>query len=918
MCRFAFSEILRSVARLLSNEEWPEESPRPLGMKNRRARRPTTETLEPRWMLAGSMQIGMNLETVVDWSPAWTFTDAFQSSRPWISHAYNTATFSESWEGGGTVHVDNKGWPTQLNQWTNAQGQLMRQRLGTLMFRDIGTAYPAGTYRAEWEGTGQLSWGFAAKLVEQGTMADGRHYALLNVTPSSDGIYLRIEDLNSSDPIRNIHVWMPDHNGQSFAGKVWKPGAAFSPFHPQFLDRLAPFRTLRFMDWAETNSSDTVTWSHRRPFDYATQQSGDFRNGVAVEYMVQLANELDADVWLNMPYRADDNFVRSFATQVRDTLETGRRIYIEWSNETWNAGWGFETYPWVTQELAQPENAYLNGDRWAFVARETKRDFDIWSDVFAGQTDRMVRVVAGQQANSWIAQQIAVNMGGHFDAISSAAYAYVSDTDRTSFGSTTTSDQVIDALIRNLPTTFSWLQQHRNLADQFSASLGRPIRFVAYEGGPHLDSWGNAYEPAFFAAGNSARMYDVYTQLLAGSQQAGLEMFGNFNFTGGLYPSSFGVYGSLQSMTQSSLNAPKYRALYDAATQGGRPEVSITAIASTASETGPATGQWRVQRSGLTETPLVVNLSVSGTASAADHTGLPVSLSFLAGETTKLVTMTPVDDSLVEGTEQLTITLLAGSGYTVKTSHASATISIADNDVVIQYGLLGTYYDNQDFTAPRLTRMDPQVSFNWGSRSPAQQIGKDTFSIRWNGQLQAIGAGNYRFRTYSDDGVRVLINGQTVIDNWTVHRATYNTSGLISLKAGQLVDIQVDYFENSGSAVMRLEWQRPGQTAFAVIPKTQFRAPRPIPVRPVSTPTSNILSALMSATTSTELPSGAATSAVVTSGLRHRAAPSVSPISGLIKDIAQGDWNKQADQFWTIARIDDEFWFNEGQLLGRR
>ncbi len=80
--------------------------------------------------MAGELRIGMNLESVGDWSPAWTFTDAFKTSRPWISHAYNTATFSESWEGGGPITVDAKGWPPQLNQYTHAQGKRIEQRQG--------------------------------------------------------------------------------------------------------------------------------------------------------------------------------------------------------------------------------------------------------------------------------------------------------------------------------------------------------------------------------------------------------------------------------------------------------------------------------------------------------------------------------------------------------------------------------------------------------------------------------------------------------------------------------------------------------------------------------------------------------------------------------------------------------------------
>jgi hypothetical protein len=783
------------------------------------------ERLEPRQAMAGEMRIGMNLESVVDWSPAWTFTDAFKTSRPWISHAYNTATFAETWEGGGPIAVDAQGWPTQLNQFTNAQGQLVQQRLGTLMFRDIGTSYPAGVYRAEWEGSATLSWGFAARLLEQGVMPNGKRFALLNVTPSADGIYLRISDMSVAEPVRNLHVWLPDDGGRSFAGEVWQPGAPFSPFHPKFLERLAPFKTLRFMDWAETNSSDVVSWADRRPFDYATQQSGDFRNGVALEYMIALANELDADPWFNMPYQADDAFVRAFATMVRNQLEPGRTAYIEWSNETWNAGWGFETFGWVTDQLRLPENAGLNGDRWAFVARETSRDFAIWSEVFAGQSQRMVRVVAGQQANSWIAGQIAANMGGQFDAISSAAYVYVSDSDRSLFNASTTADQVIEALLRNLPATLSMLGDHKSLANEWAATLGRPIRFVAYEGGPHLDSQGGSYEPAFFAAGNSQRMYDVYSQLLAGAKNRGLEMFANFNFTGGLYPTSFGAFGALQSLTQSVSDAPKYRALLDAVNAGTMPNLSVETVAAAASESGPIAGQWRISRAGDAAATLVFNFSLSGSATAADYTGVPASLSFAAGETTKIVTLTPVDDSQVEGAEQAIFTLLAGAGYQVDATRASGLIAIADNDAAPAQGLSGSYFDNRDFTALKFTRVDPTINFNWGTGSPDSRIAKDTFSVRWQGQLKAVESGKYTLRTLSDDGVRVRVSGVLRINNWTNHLATYNTSSTFTLAAGQKVSLLVDYFDHSGAATIRLEWKRPGATSFVVIPETQLIAP---------------------------------------------------------------------------------------------
>lgn len=790
---------------------------------------PGLERLEDRQVAASDMSIGMNLESVVDWSSAWTFTDAFKTSRPWISHAYNTATWSKSWEGGGSVHTDSRGWPTSLNQWTNAQGQLMQQRLGTLMFRDIGTAYPAGVYRAEWQGTGTVNWGFAASVIEQGKTSAGRNYALLNVIPSSDGVYMEIASMSSSDPIRDIHVWMPDASGKSFAGQVWQPGSSFSPFHPQFLDKLAPFKTIRFMDWAETNLSDVQTWADRKPFDYATQQSGDFHNGVAIEYMIQLCNDLDADAWFNMPHAADDAFVRNFATLVKDTLEPGRKIYVEWSNELWNFGWGFEASQWVSQQLSLSQNAYLQGDRWALVGREAKRDFDLWTDVFQGQNDRLVRVVAGQEANSWIAEQIALNMSGHFDAISCAAYMYVSDADRDAFNASTTSGQVVDALKRNLPTALGWLKDHNSLAERLSVSMQRPIQFIAYEAGPHLDSQSGAYQQAFFDAGNHPGMYDVYSQLIAGARANGLDMYMHYSLTGGLYPSSVGSFGALQSMTQTLSSAPKYRALIDAigtpSTPPTLPIVSISTASAIASESGPTAGVWIVSRTGPTTSTLTVDYALGGSASSTDYTGIPAVLTFGVGESSKTISVLPVDDVIVEVAEQLSLTLKSGANYTIDAMKAGGLISIQDNDVAVKQGLEGTYYDNKDFTSPKFTRNDGTIGFNWGAGSPDPRIAKDTFSIRWIGQLQGIESGNYLFRTYSDDGVRLWINGVLVINNWTNHNATYNTSQWVKLVAGQKVDIRLEYFENTGSSVVRLEWRRPGKSFYELIPKSQLTTP---------------------------------------------------------------------------------------------
>ena len=378
-----------------------------LSPRRRRSGRPLLfERFEDRNLMAADMRIGMNLDNVVDYVPNWMFTDVFQSSRSWISHSFNTVTRQQDFNGGANipVQVDANGWPTQLATWTNASGQLMQQRLGTLMFRELNGQYPAGTYRVEWDGTGDVVFSFDARETSRGRTADGHHFALLNVTPANGGIYLGINSLSASDPIRDVHVWLPDFNGQSFAGQRWQPGADFSPFHPLYKERLEDFGILRFMQTQETNSSDIRTWSDRRDANDSRQNSGNsgpMVNGISVEHMVQLANELDADPWFSMPHMADDTFVRNFATYVRDNLEPERTAYVEWSNEIWNSAPGFEAYYWIANQIRLPENSGLT--HWQLAGREAARDMNVWSDVFAGQTDRIMRTAGGMAANAWAA-----------------------------------------------------------------------------------------------------------------------------------------------------------------------------------------------------------------------------------------------------------------------------------------------------------------------------------------------------------------------------------------------------------------------------------------------------------------------------------------------------------------------------------
>ncbi|MCE9629569.1 MAG: hypothetical protein K8S94_02460 [Planctomycetia bacterium] len=662
------------------------------------------EQLEARGMMAADahMAVGMNLENVVDWSPAWTFTDAFKASRPWIAQAFNTATWGTTWDDPSTppLSLDADGNVTRLASWTNASGQVIQQRAGTLMFRGLGGAYAGGTYRAEWDGSGVVTFGFDARVVASGTTATGRNFADLQVTPTGDGIFMVIESTNPANPARNFNVWMPDWQGRRFAGQQWSPAAAFSPFHPLFLERLAPFHTLRFMGMQETNSSDIRTWADRRDAKDIRQGSGPggtvsepLVNGMSVEYMVQLANDLDADPWFNMPYQADDTFVRNFATYVRDHLEPGRRVHVEWANEVWNFGWGFEASHWIADQARLPENAGLDPDlaQWQIAGREAKRDMDIWSVVFAGQTSRLVRIAAGWAAVDWVTGQIAEAMGGSFDAIAIAPYITPTDEQRAGSTAATTVDRVLADTRANVATSLAWTANHERLAQEWAARLGRTIQLVAYEGGPHLDGRGAAYQAAFYAATNDPRMGDIERDYLRGLDAAGMDLFVDFQFTGQAGAAPWGDFAKFHRMDEPLAAAHRYRAVV-AAGDGSLwsvapppPPVPVVSIGSASIAEGAYGTRWMtftVRLSAASAQAVTVTwATANGTAIAGrDYVRGGGTLRFAAGQTTMTLRVAVKGDRLREANETFGVALSNPSGVTISQSAWRGIGTILDDD----------------------------------------------------------------------------------------------------------------------------------------------------------------------------------------------------------------------------------------------
>jgi hypothetical protein len=152
-------------------------------------------------------------------------------------------------------------------------------------------------------------------------------------------------------------------------------------------------------------------------------------------------------------------------------------------------------------------------------------------------------------------------------------------------------------------------------------------------------------------------------------------------------------------------------------------------------------------------------------------------------------------------------------------------------------GLFGQYYSDQTLTHLIGTRTDQTINFDWSSKAPAPGLTSEHFSVRWTGQVQALKTEATTFFTFSDDGVRLLVNGSTIINDWNDHAGRVDSSVPLNLVAGQKYNIELDYYQNAGKSAIQLSWASPN-LAKEVIPTSQLYPvsgpvnPPPIPSPP--------------------------------------------------------------------------------------
>lgn len=119
---------------------------------------------------------------------------------------------------------------------------------------------------------------------------------------------------------------------------------------------------------------------------------------------------------------------------------------------------------------------------------------------------------------------------------------------------------------------------------------------------------------------------------------------------------------------------------------------------------------------------------------------------------------------------------------------------------------LAEYFNNRDLSgSPIFRRCESAINYNWGSGGPGHGVPNDNFSVRWTGRFWFANDGIYRFTTRTDDGVRLIVDGQTVLQEWRDMGATTFPRDK-QLNSG-MHTVRMEYYEHGGDAVAQLSWQ---------------------------------------------------------------------------------------------------------------
>ncbi len=148
-------------------------------------------------------------------------------------------------------------------------------------------------------------------------------------------------------------------------------------------------------------------------------------------------------------------------------------------------------------------------------------------------------------------------------------------------------------------------------------------------------------------------------------------------------------------------------------------------------------------------------------------------------------------------------------------------------------GLAAEYFNGTNLGSHAWTRVDPNISFNWGGAPPGAGLSNGVFSVRWTGRIQPRYTEGCTFHLTAAGGGRLWVDGQLVIDKWR-DDTNSDATGSVALTGGQRYDLRAEYYAGGGAADITLEWASASQKREIVPQGVLFPANTPPVMAPVA------------------------------------------------------------------------------------
>jgi hypothetical protein len=323
-----------------------------------------------------------------------------------------------------------------------------------------------------------------------------------------------------------------------------------NPWKPEFLEEIKIYSVFRFMDWGKTNNAVKAHTKGTR-WENRVKKSDRLQKPMAYEWMIDLCNRTERDMWVCVPHFADEHYMYRLACLIRDNLDPKLKCYVEWSNETWNGMFKQAHYcNEQAKKLKLPPGTKWENNLWyrgqMYHAHRTFETFYQFERAFENQKYRLITVIGGTTAHAFAKTHVwAISsevLNPH--KVKPQAYALAPYFGNGLDGS---APDIIQQARQAIAKRLEGVLRVEHVVKE--AGLG----FITYEGGQHLKQNSDKF------CANPA-VYNIYLEYL-NELEKHFSLFMQYTHNGS--HSSRNSWGSKRYIGEPVETAHKYRALRD-------------------------------------------------------------------------------------------------------------------------------------------------------------------------------------------------------------------------------------------------------------------------------------------------------------------------------------------------------------------